>query len=96
MTGGLAARIVQNPEEGLANATLYLDMVGHVVMGWMWLRITLAADQVAARDGDRPFLAGKHQAARYFYARELPRIHGWAATLTGNDLSAFDMRDSWF
>jgi len=96
VTGELAARIAQNPEKGLANATLYLDTVGHVVMGWMWLRITLAADQVAARDGDRPFLAGKHQAARYFFARELPRIHGWAATLTENDLSAFDMRDSWF
>jgi len=91
VTAHLATQLSKDPERGLANATLYLDSMGHVVMGWMWLRITEAAKRVASRDGDRPFLQGKHQAARYFFARELVRTNGWSDTLLNNDQSAFDM-----
>ena len=96
VTMHLAGEIMTSPERGLANATLYLDCMGHVVMAWMWLRITQAAERVAARDGDSAFLQGKHQAARYFYARELSRTVGWAKTLMSNDQSAFDMAVDWF
>jgi len=96
VTRHLAGEVMQNPERGLANATLYLDCMGHVVMAWMWLRITEAARRVAARDGSSPFLDGKHQAARYFFARELVRTKGWAETLIGNDQTAFDMAEDWF
>ncbi len=96
VTQHLAGLIAADPEPGLANATLYLDFFGHVVMAWMWLRISTAAGRVAAREGDRDFLRGKHQAARYFYRRELVRTQGWTQTLMANDASAYDMRDSWF
>ncbi|WP_424985468.1 acyl-CoA dehydrogenase [Microbulbifer sp. S227A] len=96
VTQRLAGLVAADPDRGLANATLYLDCFGHVVMGWMWLRITMAATRVAARDGARDFLTGKHQAARYFYRRELVRTQGWAETLMANDASAHDMQDSWF
>lgn len=96
VTMHLSAQVMASPERGLANATLFLDCMGHVVMGWMWLRISQAARRVAARDGDSPFLQGKGQAARYFYARELVRTKGWAETLMANDQSAFDMADTWF
>jgi butyryl-CoA dehydrogenase len=96
VTAHLAAQVVKNPETGLANATLYLDCMGHVIMGWMWLRLSHAASTVAARDGDSPFLQGKHQAARYFFNRELTRVHGWCDTLMANDQSAFDMKADWF
>lgn len=96
VTRHLAGLVVENPDKGLANATLYLDCFGHVIMGWMWLRITQAASRVAARDGDRDFLRGKHQAARYFYQRELVRTQGWSQTLMSNDASAYDMQDDWF
>lgn len=96
VTRSLAAQVVVDPDRGLANATLYLDYFGHVVMGWMWLRITEAARRVALRDGDSDFLRGKHQAARYFYSRELIRTHSWAQVLEANDQSAFDMADTWF
>ena len=96
VTGSLAQQVMAEPARGLANATLYLDCIGHVVMGWMWLRITQAATRVAERDGDSAFLHGKHQAARYFFARELVRTKGWAETLLANDQSAFDMADDWF
>ena len=96
VTRYLTGQVVAAPDQGLANATLYLDCVGHVVMGWMWLRITEAARLAAARDGDSPFLQGKQQAARYFFARELTRTDGWSRTLLANDQSAFDMVADWF
>lgn len=96
VTRHLAGLVAENPDKGLANATLYLDCFGHVIMGWMWLRITLAASRVAARDGESDFLRGKHQAARYFYQRELVRTVVWSQTLMSNDASAYDMQDSWY
>jgi len=92
----LAGEVVKAPDRGLANATLYLDCIGHTVMAWMWLRITQTAERVAARDGDSAFLRGKHQAARYFYVRELVRTESWVRTLMANDQSAFDMAEDWF
>jgi butyryl-CoA dehydrogenase len=92
VTGILAKQVVADADRGLANATLYLDCIGHVVMAWMWLRIT----QAAGRRPESDFTRGKMQAARYFYARELPRTAGWADILTENDLSAFDMAEGWF
>ncbi len=96
VTAQLAAGVMRDPDRGLANATLYLDAMGHVVMGWMWLRLTRAATRVAARDGDSAFLRGKHQAARYFVAREVSRVDGWCDVLAANDQSAFDMETEWF
>ncbi len=96
ITRHLAAQVMASPDRGLANATLYLDCVGHVVMGWMWLRITEAARRVQAKDGESPFLSGKFQTARYFFTRELARTEGWSRTLMANDQSAFDMAVDWF
>ncbi|MCB1311057.1 MAG: acyl-CoA dehydrogenase [Sedimentitalea sp.] len=96
VTAHLAAQVAKDPERGLANATLYLDFFGHLVMGWMWLRSCAAATRVAARDGDSDFLRGKHQAARYFMTRELSRTEGWAEILMQNDPSAFEMDTRWF
>ena len=60
----------------LANATLYLDAFGHVVVGWMWLRQAIVAAQaIAAGDGSeagREFYEGKMTACRYFSRYELP------------------------
>ena len=64
-------------EAALANASVYLEAVGHVVVAWMWLEQVLAAD---GRDGD--FYDGKRQAARYFFRYELPQT-GAAARPAG-------------
>jgi butyryl-CoA dehydrogenase len=77
----------------LAQATLYLDFTGHLVMGWMWLRIVRAT--AVAEDLSEPFMRGKEQAARYFYEAELSRMGGWAERLAG-DTAAFDMQAEWF
>ena len=59
-----------DPVLALANASAYLEAVGHVVIAWMWLEQVLALPPEGAGDA---FHAGKRQAARYFFTVELPR-----------------------
>src|SRR5690554_4209429 len=43
VTEALQAIRKQDVERGLANAYLYMECFGHVVVGWMWLRQAQAA-----------------------------------------------------
>ncbi|MCO5089644.1 acyl-CoA dehydrogenase [Bosea sp. (in: a-proteobacteria)] len=73
-TGILLAALAERPRLALANATIYLDMMGHSVIAWMWLRQAVcAARQLRSGDGDGPFLQGKLAAFRYFMNYELPK-----------------------
>ena len=80
-----------DPERMLANATVYLEAFGHVVMAWIWLEQALAAH---GRQGD--FYDGKRQACRYFYRWELPRTAAQFALLESLDETTLAMRDAWF
>jgi len=83
------------PARYLANASLYLDLLGRVVIAWMWLRQVQAAqrlDQTAEAD----FVAGKRQACQFFFRRELPAIEPLAALLIEHDDSALAMQARWF
>ena len=75
----------------LANASVYLEAVGHVVVAWLWLEQYLAA---AGKDGG--FYDGKRQAARYFFRWELPRTGPQLDLLESLDRTTLDMRDEWF
>jgi butyryl-CoA dehydrogenase len=78
-------------ELSLANASVYLEVVGHTVVGWLWLEQLLAA---AGKDGD--FYDGKRQAARYFFSWELPRTGPHLELLASLDRTTLDMQDAWF
>jgi alkylation response protein AidB-like acyl-CoA dehydrogenase len=78
VTGTLAG--LPDPRARLADATVYLEATGHVVVGWLWLEQWLAA---AGRDG--PFYDGKRAAARYFFTRELPKVDSMLDLLEGAD-----------
>jgi butyryl-CoA dehydrogenase len=78
----------KGPEVFLADATLYLELFGIVIIAWQWLRQAVAAR--AALDGrtgraDADFYAGKILTARYFFAYELPKVDALARRLTDND-----------
>ncbi|HWH32547.1 MAG TPA: acyl-CoA dehydrogenase C-terminal domain-containing protein, partial [Egibacteraceae bacterium] len=75
----------------LANASVYLEAVGHVVVAWLWLEQYLAA---AGKDGE--FYDGKRQATRYFYRWELPKTGPQFDLLESLDTTTLDMRDAWF
>jgi len=78
-------------EVALANATVYLEAVGHVVLAWIWLEQLLAAD---GRTGD--FYDGKRQAGRFFFRWELPRTGPQLDLLESLDTTTLDARPAWF
>ena len=69
-----AARADGRVGNSLANASLYLNALGHIVIAWLWLRQARAA-HAALRQGaaaeDAAFHRGKLAACRYFYHYEL-------------------------
>ncbi|MEE6168735.1 MULTISPECIES: acyl-CoA dehydrogenase [unclassified Mycolicibacterium] len=78
-------------EAAMANSAVYLEAFGHIVVAWIWLEQVLAAD---GHDDD--FYYGKRQAARYFFAYELPRTAPQLDLLESLDRTTLEMRDSWF
>ena len=76
---------------GLANSSVYLDMVGHTVIAWIWLEQLLA---VGAKQGS--FYDGKRQAARYFLRYELPKTAPQFDLLGSLDRTTLDTRPEWF
>ncbi|MEH0822713.1 MULTISPECIES: acyl-CoA dehydrogenase [unclassified Micromonospora] len=96
-----------DPALALANASVYLEAVGHVVVAWMWLEQLLAVDAATGAatagdglggdgDADVGFYAGKRQAARYFFRFELPRVTAQFDLLDSLDRTTLDMRDEWY
>jgi alkylation response protein AidB-like acyl-CoA dehydrogenase len=75
----------------LANASVYLEAVGHSVIAWMWLEQLLAAE---GKDGD--FYDGKRAAADYFFRWELPKTGPQLDLLASLDRTTLDMQDRWF
>ncbi len=82
--GGMAME--KGPEAFLANATLYLEMFGHVTIAWQWLaQAVVACEKLAAKSlkkSDQTFYEGKLAVARYYFTYELPKIGPLAGTLT--------------
>jgi len=81
----------REPERILANASVYLEAFGHVVLAWTWLAQALAAQ---GKSGE--FYDGKRQACRYFFRWELPRTVPQFALLDSLDDTTLAMRDAWF
>ncbi len=81
-----------DPEAFLANATPYLHLAGHTVVAWLWLEQVVVAEPGASSD---PFLRGKLQAARYFYAWELPKTIHWASLLGPIERTPLDTDPDW-
>ncbi len=73
----LSSRANLGEERALANATLFLDAMGHLVVAWLWLlqaRTALGLLEGAEDEAERGFLSGKRLACRYFFRYELPGI----------------------
>ena len=81
----------------LVNAHEYLNLMGHTIVGWMWIRLATAAARPAIdADGSDGFYCGKLQTAAYFFRHELPKTAPVAATLLSLDTTVREMRSDWF
>jgi butyryl-CoA dehydrogenase len=82
----------------LANATIYLEMMGHIVIAWMWLQQAIVAQgQLDGADSAREeFLQGKLHACRYFFRWELPKVERQSELLSSLDDTTLSMESAWF
>ena len=82
----------------LANASVYLEAVGHTVVAGLGLEQALVASK--ARPGadldNTNFYLGKLQACRYFFHWELPKVQPQLDLLASIDTTTLDMQDAWF
>ena len=73
----LAQNGMSDPDNAGAGAYAYMNLMGLVSLGWMWLKIA-AASQRALDEGtqDEPFHDAKLVTARFYALRELPLSTG--------------------
>ena len=81
----------EDRELAIANATLFLEVAGHMVVAWIWLNLALATKG----QGDT-FSCGKRQAAKYFFEWELPSVDPLCELLEKSNPVTSDMQPSWF
>ena len=96
-TRRLGEGAARDVERGLANASVYLEAMGHVVVAWMWLRQAVAATRAlpSARGEDADFYRGKHAACRYVFRWELPRTGPQLALLDSLDSTCLETQPAW-
>jgi alkylation response protein AidB-like acyl-CoA dehydrogenase len=73
----LAQNGMADPDNAGAGAYAYMDLMGLVSLGWMWLKMAAASSR-AINEGtdDRAFHDAKLVLARFFASRELPASTG--------------------
>jgi Acetyl-CoA dehydrogenase C-terminal like len=79
----------------LANATVFLEAFGHIVVAWVWLEQAICAS-AHTDEKDNDFYLGKLQAASYFFRWELPKVDTMLDLLNTLDDTTLTMKDSWF
>ncbi len=72
----LAQNGMADPDNAGAGAYAYMQLMGLVTLGWMWLKMVQVSGPLAANgSGDRDFHEAKIITARFFAERELPRAN---------------------
>jgi alkylation response protein AidB-like acyl-CoA dehydrogenase len=73
----LAQNAPADPDNAGAGAYAYMDLMGLVSLGWMWLKMAAASKAALDRGAeDRAFHESKLVTARFYAARELPLSTG--------------------
>ena len=88
-----------NIDLALANSVKYLELFGHVIIAWLWLKQAIVATKALSEQPhqtDENFYKGKLQALQYFYRFELPKIEAWSTLLIKTDSTTFEMSPEWF
>jgi alkylation response protein AidB-like acyl-CoA dehydrogenase len=93
----LAQNGMADPDNAGAGAYAYMDLMGLVSLGWMWLKMARAASKgLAESSGDAAFHDAKLTTARFYATRELPlsialrrKIEAGAETLMKIPAEAF-------
>ncbi len=96
----LLSQISADPEAGLANACLYLDMTSRITIAWMWLRALnrarelLKTPEISA--DKQSFLEGKIHAGKFYFNYELPQVLVQCELLKSQNIDTLEMNPDWF
>jgi len=88
ITGQLTSETARlQPELALGNAHAYLELMGHVVIAWLWLKqAQVVASRITdAAESDRCYYFGKLSACQYYFRYELPKVDRLADLLVRFD-----------
>lgn len=91
----LLAACADSAARRVANATPFQDALGHICIGWMWLRQAAAATRALDINAEGDFYRGKLAACRYFFRHELPRTGPWLDVVEACDSTLLDTDPSW-
>ena len=82
-----------DPSLALANATIFLDAMGHLVIAWMWLKQAVAAleGKQKGNTADDAFYEGKVSAMKFFFNYELPKIKPNLELVAQLDSTCYDL-----
>ncbi len=88
-------------ERYLSDATVFMEMAGHIVIAWQWLKMSLvAAKKIGQSDfqaNQQSFYEGKIHTMEFFFKYELPHAEACAQTLvdehTLTNIKNFDLFD---
>lgn len=87
-------------ERALTNATIYLDAIGTITVGWRWLeRASIAMIQLrkeSLSQSERGFLQGKVVAAQHFFAQDIPRARAQLGIVASFDDAVLRLPEAGF
>jgi len=97
-TRSLAEALGRDGDAALANSSVYLEMFGHTVLAWIWLKQAIAASRrlTLQNTGNEDFYRGKLATCRYFFNWELPKTQPQHALLRALEPTCREMRNEWF
>ena len=78
-------------EEMMADASLYLEAFGILVIAWQWLK-----QAVHCVDRQEDFYIGKFLTFQYYYQYELPKIDALLSTLKAQSGITVQMKNNYY
>ncbi|MDB5226281.1 MAG: acyl-CoA dehydrogenase [Bacteroidota bacterium] len=80
-------------EAYLSDATLYLELFGILVLGWLWLKMANIANNKSANDdsANKEFMKTKLLCCNYFFEYELPKAEGLLTRLKSTNRVTVNM-----
>jgi butyryl-CoA dehydrogenase len=92
----IALRTAGEEGRAMANAGVYLDFFGHIVVAWLWLRQACVAQSSLAATPADDFYQGKLKACQYFFRYELARVPERLRLIAAGDDTCLSMSNEWF
>jgi len=95
----IAIAMKGNIELFLADATIYLDMVGIITIAWQWLMQAVCAEKQSAKCEDialKNFYNSKVHTMKFFFRYELPKVKSLSETLMDGDILTTGVDNSIF